>query len=634
MENSNISLAFRLNYLLGTKESKIKDLFPLEYEESKDLKLFEYYCDAKVLRYLSILRNSVFVDFAKYNKKTSNSIEGFSCVTQSMLTYLKKAGIDIQKLFYDNSLSTYVNLLTRMINVISFKVLVDLEVPYIDELLEYFKFPFFNDNTLNNFAGSCNSISTANGTYFYNGKNIRATVKYALNNDNNVVMSAFSMVGKVFNDTVVVPPFIFREKMGEDIDKDAKIVVENIKKDEETYVKSLKADEEVKKAQLEAEDKVRAAEVERVRQMKEKEKIKASSEEQIKKLEDIIKSKDKEIERLSSSNVKGNKESESQLELEIKKNKGYATKISNLTTQVEELNKRIKGREKEISVLAKRNSQLTRQLMNNGVVNLEVPAENNQGLEKIETENSVVTVVSSVEDYKVESFETKDIKDVKTDNSTLVVDCSSVDFFKFVCYLRKCGKFSKVILVNDFEKNVIWNTIDSIFEFLNVIKVNCSDKNIVSDKNILLTHSICKELYTNALNSIMIYSNSESFYSLFEELCTARIQICAESLNNVGYKYLRSKQIPIIDVSKEADKSVINQLSSRIVGNYVLYSVVSKSLFRFDIDSIKREVTEMMGNFVSEENINSVVDTVSSDISIKIDSGKTTVSSGNLSVVI
>ena len=69
MENSNISLAFRLNYLLGTKESKIKDLFPLEYEESKDLKLFEYYCDAKVLRYLCILRNSVFVDFAKYNKK-------------------------------------------------------------------------------------------------------------------------------------------------------------------------------------------------------------------------------------------------------------------------------------------------------------------------------------------------------------------------------------------------------------------------------------------------------------------------------------------------------------------------------------------------------------------------------------
>ena len=47
---------------------------------------------------------------------------------------------------------------------------------------------------------------------------------------------------------------------------------------------------------------------------------KASSEEQIKKLEDVIKSKDKEIERLSSSNVKGNKESESQLELEIKKN--------------------------------------------------------------------------------------------------------------------------------------------------------------------------------------------------------------------------------------------------------------------------------------------------------------------------
>ena len=45
-------------------------------------------------------------------------------------------------------------------------------------------------------------------------------------------------------------------------------------KDEETYVKSLKAEEEVKKAQLEAEDKVRAAEVERVRQMKEKEKIK------------------------------------------------------------------------------------------------------------------------------------------------------------------------------------------------------------------------------------------------------------------------------------------------------------------------------------------------------------------------
>jgi len=634
MENSNISLAFRLNYLLGTKESKIKDLFPLEYEESKDLKLFEYYCDAKVLRYLCILRNSVFVDFAKYNKKTSNSIEGFSCVTQSMLTYLKKAGIDMQKLFYDNDLSTYVNLLTRMINVISFKVLVDLEIPYIDEILEFFKFPFFNDNTLNNFVGSCNSISTANGTYFYNGKNIRATVKYALNNDNNVVMSAFSMIGKVFNDTVVVPPFIFREKMGEDIDKDAKIVVENIKKDEETYVKSLKAEEEVKKAQLEAEDKVRAAEVERVRQMKEKEKIKASSEEQIKKLEETIKSKDKEIERLISTSSKGGKDLEKQLEFEVNKNKGYSIKISNLTTQVEDLNKRIKGREKEISVLAKRNSQLTKQLMNRGVSNPEISVENTSGVENIETENSVVTVVSNVEDYKVETFETKDMKDVKTDNITLVVDCSSVDFFKFVCYLRKCGKFSKVILVNDFQKNVIWNTIDSVFEFLNIIKVNCSDNNIVSDKNILLTHSICKEVYTNVANSLIIYSNSESFYSLFEELCTARIQICTESINSIGYKYLRSKQIPIIEVSKEAEKSIINQLSSKIIGNYVLYSVISKSLFKLDIDGIKNEVVGMMMDFVAEENINSIVDTVSSNISITINSGKTTVSSGNLSVVI
>ena len=223
---------------------------------------------------------------------------------------------------------------------------------------------------------------------------------------------------------------------------------------------------------------------------------------------------------------------------------------------------------------------------------------------------------------------------MKTDNITLVVDCSSVDFFKFVCYLRKCGKFSKVILVNDFEKNVIWNTIDSVFEFLNVIKINCSDKNIVSDKNILLTHSICKEVYTNISNSLIIYSNSESFYSLFEELCTARIQICAESLNNVGYKYLRSKQIPIIDVSKCADKSIISQLSSKIIGNYVLYSVLSKSLFRLDVGSIKKEVVDMIGDLVSEENINSIVDTVSSNISINIDNGKTTVSSGNFSVVI
>ena len=65
-----------------------------------------------------------------------------------------------------------------------------------------------------------------------------------------------------------------------------------------------------------------------------------------------------------------------------------------------------------------------------------------------------------------------------------------------------------------------------------------------------------------------------------------------------------------------------------------MYSVLSKSLFRLDVGSIKKEVVDMIGDLVSEENINSIVDTVSSNISINIDNGKTTVSSGNFSVVI
>lgn len=223
MNSSKTSVVFRLSYLLGSKESLLKDLYKSEYEVSNNLKYFENYRDARVLRILSMLRQSVFIDFIKYNKKQVKTIKNFKPISDSDMQFLKENKIDIEKAFKTLDLVKYLNFLTEMINIINYKVLVDLDIPIIEELSQYFYFPNFNFQSLKLFAEESYELNKANGLVFYNGKNIKNSLKYVLQNDKNCITSVYSLLNKRVEVKIEDYVFVFRKHKGEDLDENAKI---------------------------------------------------------------------------------------------------------------------------------------------------------------------------------------------------------------------------------------------------------------------------------------------------------------------------------------------------------------------------------------------------------------------------
>jgi hypothetical protein len=240
---------FRINYLLGVSEKDLKNDFNREYEKSDSLRRFKNYCDAEILRSLCRVRQSFIKNYSKFeNAKTYSTVEE----VKNDVKYLKDKGIDIAKYFKGLGFVETVNCVTDMINTITYKLLIDLEVPFMDEMLNYFYVPDVTLQDIKKFSTICNENQMPYDLFIYGGEKIRQTLKYALHNDRNSIYSIFSIIGKsVDGDVENYIIADFRSEQGEDLDVNAVIdgdmVYENrlnIKKSIEEA--KLKAIEEAK----------------------------------------------------------------------------------------------------------------------------------------------------------------------------------------------------------------------------------------------------------------------------------------------------------------------------------------------------------------------------------------------------
>ena len=246
---------FRINYLLGVSEKDLKNDFSVEYEKSESLRRFKNYCDAEILRGLCRVRQSFIKNYSKFeNAKTYSTVDE----VKNDIKYLKEKGIDIAKYFKGLGFAETVNCVTDMINTITYKLLIDLEVPFMDEMLNYFYVPEVTLQDIKKFSNICNENQMPYDLFIYGGEKIRQTLKYALHNDRNSIYSIFSIIGKsVDGDVENYIIADFRNEQGEDLDVNAVIdgdmVYENrlnIKKSIEED--KLKAIEEAKhKSELE-----------------------------------------------------------------------------------------------------------------------------------------------------------------------------------------------------------------------------------------------------------------------------------------------------------------------------------------------------------------------------------------------
>ena len=413
--NQDCSIAFRLSYLLGMKESKIKEYYPQEYKDSNDLKFFENYRDAKKLRLLCRLRNSVIKDFSKYSRKLFKSLEGFQGVTNTDIKYLSNHEISINKLFYDLEFIDYFNMLSSIIDTLVYKVLLDLEVPYIEDVLIYFSYPSMNEKELENFVNSYTSLDTSSGIYIYDAKKIKTTLKYVFNNDMNCVMSAYSLLGKSYFGNISAPSFAFRTQVGPDLDETVGVKVQEII-EEYKGLKDKRAEELRLQQQRIAEEKALA-------------------------------------EKEALENAERERAEKEKAEVEMKE------EVKNTPIDVE------------------------------------------RDILEIKKEDSVMSLNPNIEV-------------VDKSYSVLVIDCMNTDFFNFVCFMKKTNKYSKIVLINDFSKNYVWNLVSKLFS-VDIERISIDEYN-ENSIYVSLTQKICEKVYLCGLRNIGILSNSTCFYKLFD----------------------------------------------------------------------------------------------------------------------
>ena len=246
---------FRINYLLGVSEKDLKNDFNGEYEKSDSLRKFKNYCDAEILRSLCRVRQSFIKNYNKFeNAKSYSTVED----VKNDVKYLKEKGIDIAKYFKGLGFSEAFNCVTDMINTITYKLLIDLEIPFMDEMLNYFYIPDVTLQDIKKFSNLNMELPSPYGLFIYGGEKIRQTFKYALHNDRNCIYSIFSIIGKsVEGDVENYIVADFRNEQGEDLDGnaviDGEIAFEN-------RLNIIKAAEEAK-VKAEEEAKLKAAEL-------------------------------------------------------------------------------------------------------------------------------------------------------------------------------------------------------------------------------------------------------------------------------------------------------------------------------------------------------------------------------------
>ena len=211
------SVSFKICFLLGVDDVSLKNDFKEEYKRSDSLKAFEYYPDALTLRSLSRVRQSFFWDSGFYSKKGKNP-NTFSESVESDVSYLKENGIDLEKAFNLLDINSFINYLSDMMNIIKYKVLVDLEVPFVDELIYFFYLPYIEKTKYIDLVSHYMELDNPYNIYIYNGENIKQTLKYCFHSDKNLIFSIHSLLGKSISDGTYYYEYKYRTELGEDLD--------------------------------------------------------------------------------------------------------------------------------------------------------------------------------------------------------------------------------------------------------------------------------------------------------------------------------------------------------------------------------------------------------------------------------
>lgn len=539
--NQDYSIPFRLAYLLGVKENKIKATFPNEYNESQSLKLFENYKDAKKLRMLCIFRNSVISDYARYRRKFYKTLEGFQFITNKETSFLHNNDIKINKLFYDLDFVDYFNMLSELINTLAYKVLLDMEFPYIEEISTYFNFPVLKEKEIENYVSLVPSIENPMGVFIYDCEKIKTTLKYSFNNNKTCIMSAFSIMGKSVLSIDPVLSFEFRTSMGVDLDESVsnklQEVVEFYSSAKERREKLIKQEKERIEKEKEA---ARLAEEERIAEEKRLAEEKRIAEE----------NKLAEEKRLAEEKKFAN-------EKKLLEENGTKSKIS--SDNFNSLNKPIK--------------------------------------DKID-----INIVKNVSE------------------NTLIVDCKNIDFFTFVCFMHKTEVFSKIVLINDFETNSIWNLVsDVLSNKINIEKISVTKNNyFVTNMNTLLIHNICKNVYQLNNSAVGVVSNSTEYFDLFEVINDVNFSIYTTKIDDLPLSYLQSKSINVEDISESIDKFTTEWIMNDVVNYAILYYILNRPLYTYNEKEMIISICENLNFAISLDSIKTIFYSMKEKIKIDI----------------
>lgn len=209
----NKSIAFVVSYLMGVDTTYLRDNFKLDYESSNKCKSFENYVDSALFRNLNQVRQSILFNFDKYlEKKFPKSVE-------KSIKFLKSKNIDLELALNTLSLNQFFNYLSKMIEVIQYKCLLDFDLPNIEDLEYLFTYPTLSYTQLEEISGIANELRSKNGVYVYQSEKIRTTLSRAFLNDRNLFYSIYSMQSKKFNIELSDFTMQYRTEMGVDIDE-------------------------------------------------------------------------------------------------------------------------------------------------------------------------------------------------------------------------------------------------------------------------------------------------------------------------------------------------------------------------------------------------------------------------------
>lgn len=516
--NQDYSIPFRLSYLLGAKENKIKSVYPNEYGESQSLKLFENYNDAKKLRIFCMLRNSIICDYSRYNKRLYKTLEGFQNITNKETSYLHNNNIKINKLFYDLDFVDYFNMLSELINALAYKVLLDMDMPYIEEISEYFYFPILTKNEIDNYVASALSVENPLHIYIYGCEKIKTTFKYSFNSNKNCIMSAFSIQGKSFISINDVSVFEFRTSLGVDLD--------------ETVLNKLQEIVEYYQGAKERRENLVKLEKERIEKEKEEARL-------------------LEEKRIAEEQAKVNSE----------------------------------------------NSEVINDIIEN---------------DKLENVEISKTSNSQNEELKVSN--------VIQDTETLIVDCTNMDFFTFVCFIHKTEKFSKIILINNFEYNCMWNLLSDVLpKNVSVEKISIKKQdNFRFNVNTFLTHSICKNIYKSGNKLINIVSNTTDYFDLFEMIDGIKFNIYTTNIDELPLNYLQERLVSVTDISTTVDKFTTEWILKDIINYAVFYYILNRPLYDYNEKEMLYYISEKLSPAVSFNDIKPIFNNIKNSIKISI----------------